>query len=122
MHRFLSKAAAILGAGLLALAITGCDAPSTGDTSSSGVTGTYTTVDTQGNPLSITLSEDGSASGDRKGESLTGSWKEEEGGAAMINWSDEWSTKIAKDGDKYTKTAYKNGTMDGSTVAAEKTK
>ena len=29
-------------------------------------------------------------------------------------------TKITKDGDMYTKTAYKNGTQDGDAVAAEK--
>lgn len=72
--------------------------------------------------MTITLSDDGSAVGDRAGEALTGSWKEEDGGAVMITWSDEWTTKIAKDGDTYTKTAYKNGTQDGDPVSAEKVK
>lgn len=119
MHRFLSKTAAILGAAILAFAIAGCDAPS-GD--SAGPVGTYNTKDTQGNPMTITLTEDGSATGDRGGEALTGSWKEDEGGTVVITWSDEWTTKIAKDGDKYTKTAYKDGTQDGEPVAAEKVK
>ncbi|MEJ2122922.1 MAG: hypothetical protein P8Z76_19930 [Alphaproteobacteria bacterium] len=119
MHRFLSKAAAILGAAALAFVITSCEAPS-GD--SSAFAGTYSTQDTQGNPMTITLSEDGSATGDRAGEALTGSWKEDDGGAAMITWSDEWTTKIAKDGDTYTKTAYKSGTQDGDPVGAEKVK
>jgi len=122
MHRFLSKAVAILGAGFLAFAIAGCDAPSGGDSSASGAIGTYKTQDTQGNPMTITLAENGIASGDRAGESLDGSWKEEEGGTVVINWSDEWSTRIAKDGDKYTKTAYKGGSMDGEPVSAEKVK
>ena len=121
MHRFLSKAA-ILGAAIFALAVAGCDAPSDGDSSASGVAGTYKTQDTQGNPMTITLEENGSATGDRSGEQLDGSWKEDEGGAVMITWSDEWSTKIAKDGDKYTKTAYKGGSQDGEPVSAEKVK
>ena len=118
MHRFLSKAAAILGAAVLAFVIAGCEAPSGGG--SSAVAGTYKTQDTQGNPMTINLSEDGSATGDRGDEKLTGSWKDEGGGAVMITWSDEWTTKIAKDGDTYTKTAYKNGTQDGDPVSAEK--
>jgi len=69
--------------------------------------------------MTITLAKDGAASGDRAGETLTGSWKDE-GGSVMITWSDEWTTKLTKDGDKYTKTAYKGGTQDGETVPAEK--
>ena len=122
MHRFLSKAAAILGAAVLAFAVAGCDAPSGGDSSASGPVGTYNTKDTQGNPMTITLGENGVASGDRSGESLDGSWKEEESGAVVITWSDEWTTKITKDGDKYTKTAYKNGAQDSDPVSAEKVK
>ncbi len=49
---------------------------------------------------------------------MTGSWKED-GGAVMVTWSDDWATKIAKDGDKYTKTAYKGGTADGEPVAGQ---
>jgi len=124
MHPILSKAAAILGAAILALAIAGCDAPSTDENGSKGgaIVGTYETKDTQGNPMTITLGENGIATGDRSGEALDGSWKEEEDGAVMITWSDEWRTRIAKDGDSYTKTAYKGGTIDGGTVPAKKTK
>jgi hypothetical protein len=121
MIRYFSNAVAILGAAFLALAVASCDAPSD-DTTAAGnsFVGKYTTEDTEGKPMTITLSEDGSASGDRAGESLSGSWKEEDG-AAMIDWSDEWTTKIAKDGDKYMKTAYQDGTQDGAPVSAEKT-
>ena len=112
-HRFFSKAAAVLVATVMAIALASCD------TADSGYAGKYTTTDTQGEPMTITLAEDGAASGTRAGESLTGSWKDE-GGSVMITWSDEWATKLAKDGDKYTKTAYKGGTQDGETVAAEK--
>jgi len=112
-NQIFSKAAAILVATVLAIALASCD------TADSGYAGKYTTADTQGNPMTITLSENGSASGTRVGEGLTGSWKDE-GSSVMITWSDEWTTKLAKDGDKYTKTAYKGGTQDGEPVPAEK--
>lgn len=117
MIRSLNRCAGILGAAVFALAIASCDSPS--GSSDSGFKGTYTTEDTQGQPMAITLADDGSATGDRGGEALTGSWKVD-GDAVTITWSDEWSTKIAKDGDKYTKTAYKDGTQDGSPVSAQK--
>ncbi len=117
MIRSIHNAAAILGAAVLVLAIAGCDAPSGG--SDGGYVGKYTTEDTEGEPMSITLADDGSAIGDRGGENLTGSWKED-GGSAVITWSDEWTTKIAKDGDKYTKSAYKDGNQDGGPVSATK--
>ena len=117
MIRSIRNVAAILGAAVLALAIASCDAPSGG--SDSGFVGKYTTEDTQGQPMSITLADDGSALGDRGGENLTGSWKEE-GGSAVITWSDEWTTKIAKEGDTYTKTAYKDGNQSGGPVGAQK--
>ena len=49
----------------------------------------------------------------------SGSWKDE-GDTAVITWSTDWTTKLAKDGDKYSKTAFKDGTMDGESVTAEK--
>ena len=123
MTQLVSKCVAIMGAAILALALVGCDAQSDdakdSATESSGFVGSYKTQDTQGNPMSITLDEEGSASGERVGEKMTGSWKDE-GSSAAITWSEEWMTKITKDGDTYTKTAYKNGTQDGDAVAAEK--
>jgi len=118
MYRFLSKAAIVLGAAFFALALASCDVPS-GDADNSDFVGKYETEDTQGKEMTITLDDDGSASGSRADESLSGSWKEE-GDAAVITWSDEWSTKITKDGDKYMKSAYKGGSQDGAPVGAEK--
>jgi hypothetical protein len=115
MHRFFSYAAAVLFTAVLAVGLASCDQ------ANSAWAGQYETTDTQGKPMTITLSEDGSASGTRGDETLTGSWKEE-GGAAVISWSEDWTTKLAKDGDKYTKTAYKGGTADGEPVSATKVK
>jgi len=115
--RFSGKLAAVLAAAVFAVALASCSAPSTDDSWA----GTYTTQDTQGGSMEITLEENGSATATRGDEHLDGSWKDE-GGSVMITWSDEWSTKIAKDGDKYTKTAYKDGSQDGDPVSAEKVK
>ena len=117
MIRFLSNTAAILAAAFFALAIASCDVPS--EDGGSAWAGTYKTADTQGQEMTITLDDDGSASGKRADESLDGSWKQD-GDAVTITWSDSWTTKIAKEGDKYTKTAYKDGTQDGDAVPAEK--
>ena len=117
MYRYLSKAAAILGAAVLAATILACEAP-TGD---SALAGKYKTEDTQGKPLEITLAADGKASGQRENETLTGTWKEE-GGAAIVTWGDGWTTKIAKEGETYKKSAWE-GTMEGEpshTATAEK--
>lgn len=70
--------------------------------------GTWKTQDTEGNPFQITLSQDGSAKGDRADEGLSGSWKEKDN-AAVINWDTGWTTKIAKDGNQYKKMAYEKG-------------
>lgn len=118
MDRFLSKAAVILGAAFFALALASCDAPS-GDADNSEFVGKYMTEDTQGKEMTITLDDNGSASGSRADESLSGSWKEE-GDSAVITWSDDWSTKITKDDDTYMKSAYKGGSQDGAPVSAKK--
>jgi hypothetical protein len=69
--------------------------------------GKYKTTDTQGNEMTITLAEDGSATGKRADESLKGTWKEE-GGAALINWGESgWATRLTKEGDKYRTTGFK---------------
>ena len=118
MFRSFSKTVAILGAVFFAFAVASCDAPS-GDADNSAFVGKYTTTDTQGKEMTITLDDDGSASGSRAEESLDGSWKQE-GDTAVITWSDNWTTKIAKSGDTYTKTAYKDGAQDGDAVPAKK--
>jgi ABC-type oligopeptide transport system substrate-binding subunit len=112
--RISSKVAAIAAAAILAIALASCSG-----SSDSGWVGKYETEDTQGKPMEITLSDGGTATGTRESETLTGSWKD--GGATIeITWGENWSTKLTKDGDKYTKTAYKDGKQDGEPVSAEK--
>lgn len=38
-----------------------------------------------------------------------GTWKEADG-AVLISWKTGWTTRIAKQGDKYVKTSFKPGT------------
>ena len=85
--------------------------------------GTWKVADTAGKPFQITLASDGSAKADR-GEGMTGTWKED-GSTAIITWNTGWTTKIAKDGEKYTKTVFKKGDATGnpaSSSSAEKVK
>jgi hypothetical protein len=69
--------------------------------------GTWKVKDSAGQDFDITLSTDGIAKATR-GEGMTGTWKND-GGAAVITWDTGWITKISRDGDKYTKTAFKKG-------------
>ena len=123
MTRYVSRWAAMLAAAALAFTLAGCDAPSDSGsgTESSGFVGNYSTKDTKGNPMSVELDEESSATGKRDGQDLTGSWKVD-GSTVVITWADGWTTKIAKDGAGYSKTAFKDGKEEGSKVPAEKTK
>lgn len=78
--------------------------------------GKYMTEDTKGNPMSIALTGDGKAIGEKLGHVLTGKWTND-GDVAVIKWDTGWTTKLAKDGDRYKKTAYRVGTSmeDGPT-------
>jgi hypothetical protein len=69
--------------------------------------GTWAVKNTKGDPFEITLAADGTATSTLP-EADTGTWKEE-GGAAVISWKSGWTSKIAKDGDKFVKTAFKKG-------------
>ena len=87
------------------------DPKSAGSTAGAGATefeGTWNTQDTKGNPLIITLSADGKATGDRADEGLTGTWKSEKD-SAVINWDSGWMTKIVKQGEKFEKQAFEKG-------------
>ncbi|OIQ87419.1 hypothetical protein GALL_307140 [mine drainage metagenome] len=64
--------------------------------------------DTNGAPFEATLSKDGTASGTHKDAMKHGTWKEEDG-AAVIHWNTGWTTRIAKQGNKYVKSAFKPG-------------
>jgi hypothetical protein len=87
--------------------------------------GTWKVTDTAGNAFEITLAGDGTAKGNRPGDGMTGTWKEE-GSAAVITWNTGWTTKLSKDGDKFTKSAFKKGEpltgKPANTSAAEKVK
>lgn len=86
--------------------------------------GTWKVNDSGGQPFEITLAADGKASANRGGEGMSGSWKKE-GSAAIISWDTGWTTKIQKDGDKFTKVAYESAGTTGepkNTSMAEKVK
>ncbi len=87
--------------------------------------GTWKVADSGGKAFEITLGADGSAKANRSGEGMVGTWKSD-GSAAVITWDTGWTTKIAKSGDKYTKSAFKKGeAMDSkpaNTSNAEKVK
>ena len=70
--------------------------------------GTWILDDTSGNPFKAILAEDGKASGTHGDAMKYGSWKEEDG-TAVIHWTTGWTTIIAKQGDKFVKSAFKPG-------------
>ena len=84
--------------------------------------GKWKVTDSAGKAFEITLASDGSATANR-GEGMTGTWKEDDG-AALITWNTGWTTKISKDGDKFTKSAFKKGedAKPANTSPAEKAK
>lgn len=71
--------------------------------------GTWKLKDTHGKPFEVTLNQDGTATGALENMSDQGTWKEDNG-AAVIQWKTGWTTRIAKKGSKYLKTAFKPGT------------
>ena len=82
--------------------------------------GTWKVKDTSGADFEIMLGKDGKASANRGKEGMHGKWEEKDG-AAVITWDSGWTTKIAKDGEHYKKTAYEDGKEKNSS-AAEKVK
>ena len=72
--------------------------------------GKYMTEDTKGNPFTISLTDDGKASGDKHGTSLSGTWMTNDADAAEIAWDTGWTTMLSKDGDGYKKSAFRAGT------------
>ena len=74
--------------------------------------GAWAVNNTKGEPFEITLAADGTAKSTLP-EADAGTWKEE-GGAAVISWKSGWTTRIAKQGDKFVKTAFEKGApLDG---------
>jgi hypothetical protein len=86
--------------------------------------GKWNVKDTAGKPYEITLSGDGKATGTQE-PGQTGTWQEV-GESAVITWNTGWTTVLAKEGDKYTKSAFGKGKpLDGepdNTGPAEKAK
>jgi len=119
MYR-IAKATAIILAAVFSLTVAACSPPS----AKSEFAGSWNVADTAGMPFQITLGDDGSATADRSGEAMVGTWKEENG-AAVISWKDGWTTKIVKEGDGYKKMAWDKGVpVDGppsNTSAAART-
>jgi hypothetical protein len=117
----IAKATGMILAAALALSIAACSPPAP----KSDYVGKWKVSDTSGAPFEIVLVEDGTASADRSGEKIEGTWKED-GGAAVITWTQGWTTKIAKEGDGYKKSAWDKGvSMDSAptnTSSAEKVK
>ncbi|HLH12119.1 MAG TPA: hypothetical protein VKV77_09620 [Methylovirgula sp.] len=72
-----------------------------------GFEGVWNVKDSAGKPFQITLSPDGTAKATRA-EGMTGTWSQE-GDSAVIKWTTGWTTKITKEGDHYSKTAYAKG-------------
>lgn len=103
---------------VVAVAVAACSGPT-----ASPFEGVWKVKDTSGTPFEITLATDGTASANRAGEGMTGTWKDENG-TAVISWSDGWTSKIAKEGDVYKKTAFEKDPSGAptNTSDAEKVK
>lgn len=71
--------------------------------------GSWMLYDTHGDDFEATLSADGTASGTHGDSMKHGTWTEVDG-AVVISWKTGWTTRIAKQGDKYVKTSFKPGT------------
>ena len=71
--------------------------------------GSWVLDDSNGKPFEATFSKDGTASGTHGDSMKHGTWKEVDG-AVVISWKTGWTTRIAKQGDKYVKTSFKPGT------------
>jgi hypothetical protein len=112
--RFLTRATAAFAAIALAIVLTCASG-----LAASGFVGKWKVQDSKGESFTIWLSDDGTAKGDRSGEGLSGTWKEE-GNAAVITWDSDWTTKITKEGDTYKKTAFEKGKPAGPATDAEK--
>jgi hypothetical protein len=79
--------------------------------------GTWKVKDTKGKAFEIVLASDGKASSTHE-KDMSGTWKEE-GGAAVITWTTGWTTKIAKEGTGYKKTAYKGAPTGDATNSSD---
>jgi len=85
--------------------------------------GKYLTEDSKGNAFRIALDAGGTATGQKQGHAMEGTWTDENG-AAVIKWTTGWTTVLSRDGEGYRKTVYRPGlALTGKpthTIAAEK--
>ena len=102
------------------LAIAGALALTTGGALADFV-GTWKVKDSAGKDFQIVIAKDGTASGEHAGKPMKGKWAEK-GDAVTITWDTGWTTKIAKKGSGYEKTATEGGAEKGSPSPAEKVK
>jgi hypothetical protein len=108
LNRILGKTAAVLLAGLVAIALS-IGASVAASTADSEFVGTWKVSDSEGKPMEIVLAGDGTAKGTRENEGLTGKWKAGKR-SAVISWDSGWTTKIVKkDENKFRKHAYAKG-------------
>lgn len=83
--------------------------------------GVWKVESTSGQPFEITLSANGRAKATLR-KDMVGTWKAQ-GQSAVITWKTGWTTKITKEGDHYSKTAYRKGqSSPANTSDAEKVK
>jgi hypothetical protein len=108
-NRILNRAAGLVVAVVLAVALSGAAQAAT------DFAGTYRTTDTMGGPMQITLYPNGYARAIRPGEALKGRWAAGKR-YAVISWTSGWSTKIVKHGHKFKKKAYENAEAKGKPV------
>jgi hypothetical protein len=113
VRSFLAKVATTLATVAFAATI------SAGAFAASEFEGKWQVKDTKGKPFEITLSQDGTAKGNRTEEGLKGTWKAV-GNAVLITWDSEWTTKITKKGNMFEKTALQNGKPVGQPTEAMK--
>lgn len=98
------------------LAASAADAAS----AASGFEGTWKVTDNAGKGYEITLAPGGKATGTQE-SGQEGTWQSD-GSGVTITWKSGWVTKIAKDGDKYSKTASDADGKAGAATPAEKVK
>ena len=96
-----------LAGGLLLVSLAACSHMATNSLESSDYVGAWKVTDTKGEPFFIQFDADGTAKSTwGKGES--GSWQLVDGSARVV-WSTGWTDVLSRDGQRYTKSAYRPG-------------
>ena len=113
MRSFLAKIAATLAVVAFAAVV------SAGAVAASEFEGKWQVKDTKGKPFEITLSQDGTAKGNRTAEGLKGTWKAV-GDAVLITWGLGMDHKNHEEGQHVQKTALQNGKPVGQPTEAMK--